>query len=471
MQRVVRSTGYVYWGHLVDKDWRKKALELHDAAVSRDPAQLRSLQEAGLIRGFTEYETLSTPLIECIRSFFDTGLDQRPNLFEMVRILLENGANPFARFGQDGSYYFYGGVMNVATESGDIDLIRFILSSAFGDMDSVKAWRPDDFEKKTRRMEKKIDFINQKGRDGETPLHTALENNSIREGHSTDIIDFLIENDANVSAVDNNHRTPLFWCQSQRYSGIIDLLIENGANVNAVDDIGETPLYQNAQCLPVIKQLCHHGAHVNVKTNYGETPLHEAARNPPQSGVESSIQFLIFNGADIEAVDHWGQTPISKAVQCKFFESVKELVHAGANLFTKDREGRSILHLAVTSESITRFLIEHKADVNAIDNRGKTPLIVAADCRTLPSAMLLWEEGADLDAEDDNGNSAYDICTRAYTRTFVPVNPVRQVVEAENCRRRNEAFAMATDRRLGSDSRAHVFSLDEIRMILTGNFM
>ena len=182
------------------------------------------------------------------------------------------------------------------------------------------------------------------------------------------------------------------------------------------------------------------------------------------------MKFLISNGADIEAANAQGKTPINEAVSVANFESVKNLFHAGANLSTVDADGETLLHkpfYILTREPIARFLIEHNADVHAIDNRGRTPLIVAVQWRNLPTAMLLLEHGASIYCRDDEGNSAYDICTHERDG----FNPVREVIETENCLRRNEAFAMATDMRLGSDSRANVLDTEVIRMILTGNFM
>ena len=459
----VDSTGCVFNQHGVDPDWEEKAKDVYDAVVSRDLGQLRYLEKAGLIRGYSEYYgNGGTPLIQCICSFKFHGIHMRPIFLEMVQILLENGANPFT-----GKKTRHGGVLCIATATGDIDLIRLILSSAFGNMDSVKAWQPDDFETKSSRIVKKNDFVNQNDGEGENPLFIAIHEFGRYNVDSNEIVDLLIKNGADVNAVSNNGRTPLFMCRGPRYSVIIDILIENGANVNAVDAGDLTPLWIHACCLPVVEQLFHHGADVNVRSYCDGTALHVAARQPPPSGVESSIQFLISNGLELEDVDDEGQTPICQAVRCENFESVKELFHAGANLFTKDRDGSTLLHWALTSESITRFLIEHNADIHAVDDHNATPLIVAAQWGTLPTAMLLLEHGASLYCRDDEGNSAYDICTRKYDG----FNPIREVVEAENCRRRNEAFAMATDMRLGSDSRANVLDMEVIRMILTGNFM
>ena len=435
----VDSTGCVFNEHGVDPDWKTKALQVINAAVNHEPDMLRDLEYDGLIRGYTEYRPYGasscTPLIRCILSFRNRG--QRLILLDMVRILLDNGANPFTQ--ND----LHGGVLCVAAAIGDIGLIRLILSSAFGNMDTVKAWQPDGFDK--------TDFVNMKNQLLETPLHIAIGN--FREGHS-EIIEFLIENGADVNAVDLHNETPLFLCKSQLYSGIIDLLIRNGAKVNAVDEDGETPLSHHVLCLPVIQQLVHHGAEVNIKNCWDETPLHTAKNHP------LNIRFLIYHGADIEASDDEGHTPINRAVQCRNIESVQELFKAGADLFTVDEDGNTLLHLAFRSAPITQFLIEQKADVNAVDNEGRTPLMIAVVRRTLPSAMLLWQNGADLYLKDKDGYSAYEMCMRCL------VNPVMAVVEAENHRSRILAFAMVSHKRLGGDSKGSGIDEELIRMIL-----
>jgi len=86
--------------------------------------------------------------------------------------------------------------------------------------------------------------------------------------------------------------------------------------------------------------------------------------------------------------------------------------------------------------------------------------MIAAVSRTLPSAMLLWEKGADLYLKDKDGYSAYEMCIRCL------VNPVMAVVEAENCRRKNEAFAMVSHSRLGGGSEASGIDEEVIKMIL-----
>jgi hypothetical protein len=111
---------------------------------------------------------------------------------------------------------------------------------------------------------------------------------------------------------------------------VADLLIAHGANVNyALLDTGETPLH-SALCkagrpyyLYVLKVLVENGADVNATTlpgqetggfmrdvrTKGETPLHRAAAY----GDEAMISYLIEHGADREAIDANGDSPLTWA--------------------------------------------------------------------------------------------------------------------------------------------------------------
>ena len=133
------------------------------------------------------------------------------------------------------------------------------------------------------------------------------------------------------------------------------------------------------------------------------------------------------------------------------------LVEEGASLSSVDVEGETLLHLAHTSIPITEFLLDHNANINAVNRRGQTPFFIAAKRRDLPSAMLLWQRGADLSIRDKNDDSAYDICERGFR------NPVLEVLDAEIRLRRNEAVVMALHPRLGDRSRMGLLDPGVIR--------
>jgi ankyrin repeat protein len=111
---------------------------------------------------------------------------------------------------------------------------------------------------------------------------------------------------------------------------VCDFLIQHGADVNAsVPETGETPLHGalakagRPYYLYVVRLLVERGANVNARTipgketgafmrdvrTKGETPLHRAAAY----GDEAIIEFLLSHGADREARDAHGDSPLSWA--------------------------------------------------------------------------------------------------------------------------------------------------------------
>lgn len=52
---------------------------------------------------------------------------------------------------------------------------------------------------------------------------------------------------------------------------------------------------------------------------------------------------------------------------------------------------------------ITKYLIEHGANIEAIDNEGKTPLILSSFNGKMEVTKYLVEKGANLEAKKNNG--------------------------------------------------------------------
>ncbi|MGI9550275.1 MAG: ankyrin repeat domain-containing protein [Aurantibacter sp.] len=111
------------------------------------------------------------------------------------------------------------------------------------------------------------------------------------------VCDFLINQGADVNAfVDKTQETPLHNALSKAgrpyYFYTVKLLVEKGADLNA-------------RTLPNIET----GAFMRDVRTKGETPLHRAAAYAD----ERTIRFLLDNGADKEAKDANGDSPISRA--------------------------------------------------------------------------------------------------------------------------------------------------------------
>jgi ankyrin repeat protein len=128
-----------------------------------------------------------------------------------------------------------------------------------------------------------------------------------------------------------------------------------------------------------------------------------------EAGNYEQARLLIEQGADVNATDEYGRTPLHGAARNENgFEIAKFLIEKGADVNTNDKWGSTPLHLAATNKSgleIARLLIENGADLNAKDEYyGYTPLHYACEnSNGLNTVILLIEKGAKIDAVDEYG--------------------------------------------------------------------
>ena len=75
---------------------------------------------------------------------------------------------------------------------------------------------------------------------------------------------------------------------------------------------------------------------------------------------------------------------------------------------------RVLIHLAAAGGEldVLDVLLERRADVNAIDGRGRTPLHLAVASHDLDTVIELMAAGADPSLEDERGRSARDLADR-----------------------------------------------------------
>lgn len=129
-----------------------------------------------------------------------------------------------------------------------------------------------------------------------------------------------------------------------RDPSMVDWAIEQGANINAVDDDGATPLILSVMWNSggeMAAYLISKGAEVNYALQ-GYTPLMIAA----QEGYLDTALVLITSGADLEAAEENGLTSLMAAARGGHVEIVRLLLEAGANWDTRTVAGSTALDVA-----------------------------------------------------------------------------------------------------------------------------
>ncbi len=125
-------------------------------------------------------------------------------------------------------------------------------------------------------------------------------------------------------------------------------------------------------------------------------PLHEAV----ERGDLEAVASLLAEGAEVDAVDAFGDTPLHRAVAANAPVVAALLLENLANVDAKNRFGATPLHYAAARDArtIAVLLTANGADANATDQLGHTPLHWAARENASEVADALVEYGADAAA-------------------------------------------------------------------------
>lgn len=136
--------------------------------------------------------------------------------------------------------------------------------------------------------------------------------------------------------------------------------------------------------------LARDPASVNQGDADGFTPLHGVA-GEEHTGM---ARLLIARGANVNAANRMGTTPLHLAA---YPAMARLLVEAGAAIEARDRGGNTPLHSATEHpemQDVMAQLLTMKADANARNKAGKTPLDIAIARDEPAKQALLKRYGA-----------------------------------------------------------------------------
>ena len=262
----------------------------------------------------------------------------------------------------------------------------------------------------------------------------------------TELVQLLIDNNANLNVTDNYGATALIRAASSGHTEIVKLLIDNDANLNVTDNHGATALIRAASSghTEIVKLLIDNDANLNVTDNHGATALMLAAG----IGHTEIFRLLIKHGADKKSY-----SPLHQAIMNDDWYLVRELIREGADIsvgnlqnaldvatlmesetklievfiaekgvdMTVGQDGDTMLMLAVKrgNTEIAELLIKHGANLNIQSNDGDTALIWAANKEYTETVKLLIEHGADPNIQNSDGNTALIIIASYWGYTHI----------------------------------------------------
>ncbi|MDC7219646.1 MAG: ankyrin repeat domain-containing protein [Spirochaetales bacterium] len=196
--------------------------------------------------------------------------------------------------------------------------------------------------------------VDQKNNEGIAPLHQAVKE------VSTNGAAYLLDKNAQVDPIDKNGFTPLFYAVMESSVDLVNFLLIHGAGINkrdlrgntvlhasvlqsidsengeminllldwqgdifAQNKVGDTPLSLAMEVGPVTLDNILREDTINGINNEGNTPLHYALASQAPDAV---IEIILSEGADKEAINGKGESPVQAAENLGYGHYILELL-------------------------------------------------------------------------------------------------------------------------------------------------
>lgn len=231
--------------------------------------------------------------------------------------------------------------------------------------------------------------VNARNIRNETPLFRAIQN-SLRSA-----VDLLLSYNADVNIAEiEKRKTCLILATEKEEWTIAEELLKKGADVNVEDETGNSPLFNAAYNynLQLVDTLKERGAIFN-KTNLNEC-LHRACTD----GHLRFVQRFLEEGAEINAQNSLGETPLLISLKEGDVELTNFLLQNGADFTIKTNSRDSCLHYSAAKGNtcFVEYFLKRGVEIDCLNIQEKTPLFVALEGDVGHIVLLLLDKGADV---------------------------------------------------------------------------
>lgn len=239
-------------------------------------------------------------------------------------------------------------------------------------------------------------------REGQTTLHRQARN-----GTKESILELLNTTVYDINAIDILKMTPLHYAAEAGNVMTAKVIIKHGGKIGALDNQARTPLHiaiANGN-IQMVQFLVKQGADINgINPGQTSSPLCYALHNQQPS----IFLLLAEKGAMINGTSN-GIKPIIEAMNHRVYDMVEFLLDKGVSLYTRDASGESIFHICVRQDNVlfAQKILDRQFNVNDKETSfGKTPLHIACEeKKSIAMIDLLINRGAEIESVDNAGRT------------------------------------------------------------------
>ena len=258
-------------------------------------------------------------------------------------------------------------------------------------------------------------LLHQRNFGGFSALHIAAQD------HKLDIAEYLLQQGAMADVRTVNGVTPLLHAVDQKNVDIVRLLVNYGASVNAQDCFLLSPLSVavNHNALHIARYLIENGADSNGTTHYG-TALTESVLLQGYSDTVSVLGHATCNACGRHSVRNLKLDSVTAQAElfkiCKTGQGserhIGELLKAGANINAADNLGRTPLVVATQNnyQRCVQWLLKANAKIFIRDKKSFTALVYAVINGNINIVQLLLQK---IGTDDENSENVQNELQRA----------------------------------------------------------
>jgi len=215
-----------------------------------------------------------------------------------------------------------------------------------------------------------------------------------------------------------NGRPLIFHAIYCKNAELVQLLLKHGGDLSRynksdfiVDDAETIPpfYYLFTYCTDKFIRNCFEGMDVNnICDREGNTLVHLIAKY----GLDPvAIKCLLKLGADINAKNHLGRTPLFEAIlSVDNIWYLGELINLGADVNSPDLMGNTPLFATAEakkySELKANLLIDRHSEINYRNRFDETPIFAAVQSDDVDLLTILIAKGADINIKNELGETA-----------------------------------------------------------------